>query len=76
MTLADLLKLEAKNVNNGFCYSTYPYPCFINEALTYAKHLKAPHNPTITRVEGLVTIEIKPLKGSGKRKPLIIKLWY
>lgn len=75
-TLADLLRVESKHVNGGYCYSTFPYSCGIEEALTYAKGYRAPHNPTITRGDNEVTIEIKPLKGSGKRKPMVIKLWW
>jgi len=73
-TLADLLQTESKHVNNGYCYSTFPYSCHITEALTHAKHYKAPINPTITRESNRVTITIKPVKGN--RKPFIITLWY
>ena len=75
-TLADLLKTESKHVNDGFCYSTYPYPCHITEALVYAKNYTIPNNPTITRSDNEVIISLKPRKGSRKRKPMIIKLWY
>lgn len=79
-TLADLLKTEAAKVNDGFCYSTYPYSCSIAEALTYAKHFTAPANPTITRTDDGKLIEtvisIPPIKGSGKRKPYKITLYW
>ena len=79
-TLADLLKQEAQKVNNGFCYSTYPYSCFITEALTHAAHYQAPSNPTITHTEDGKIIETKisipPMKGSYKRKPLTITLYW
>jgi hypothetical protein len=79
-TLADLLKAEAKHVNNGFCYSTYPYACCIDEALIDAKRYKAPTNPTITRIDNdkitETTIELKPLPGSRKRKPFTITLYW
>jgi hypothetical protein len=80
-TLADLMREEAKRINNGFCYSTWPYPCSIGESLGHARHYQAPANPKITHTEEgrlvQTEIEIKPRPGSGKRKPLTINLyWY
>jgi len=73
-TLADLLVEEAKNLD-GFVYSSYPYSCGLDEAKKHAARYAAPQNPTITREDKKITIEIKPLKGSRKRKLLKIKLW-
>ena len=79
-TLADLLKQEAQKVNNGFCYSTYPYPCFIEEALSHARHYQSPGNPTITHTDDgkliKTVISIPPMKGSYKRKPFNITLYW
>ena len=76
MTLAQLIKTESKNLR-GFVYSSYPYPCGLTEAMTHTDRHQAPppSRCSITRTPDLVTIEIKPLKGSGRRKPMIIKLW-
>lgn len=73
-TLADLLKEESERFNS-YCYIDYPYPCMITEALIYARKYGYPHDCKITRTEDQTTIELKPLKGSRKRKPYIIKLW-
>lgn len=73
-TLADLIAEEAKNLD-GFVYSSYPYSCGIDEAKIHAARYAAPQKSTITREEKKITIEIKPLKGSRKRKLLTIKLW-
>jgi hypothetical protein len=75
-TLSDLLAQESKRINNGFCYCTYPFPCSISEALVYAKHYTAPADPLITREDNRTTIQIKPMKGSGKRKAYTIVLWW
>lgn len=81
-TLADLLKQEAAYVNNGFCYSTFPYACCMDEAITHSKHLAAPpaSRLTITRTDDdkkkESKIEIKPIPGSRKRKPMVITLYW
>ena len=75
-TLADLLYAEAKRFDS-FVYSSFPYSCGMTEALGYARkcampskcQLKIEHEPART------IITIKPLKGSGRRKPLVIRLW-
>ena len=80
-TLADLLKTEARCLERetvyGFVYSSFPYPCGMTEALGHAKRHTYPSNRqlTITREPRMTRIEIKPLKGTGRRKPLVIRLW-
>jgi hypothetical protein len=73
-TLANLLEDES-NRFNGFCYSTFPFSCFIAESLTHANHYQFPANPVITREDRKTTILIPPIKGSRARKPLSITLW-
>jgi len=81
-TLADLLKQEARYVNNGFCYSNFPYPCMVDEAMTDARRFTAPPESrmTITRIDDEhkreSVIEIKPMPGSRKRKPITINLYW
>jgi hypothetical protein len=75
-TLADLLKEESRNLV-GFVYSSFPFSCGLGEAITHTTKTQAPPpaQMDITREPNRVTISIKPLKGSRKRKPLVIKLW-
>ena len=73
-SLADLLKREAKLVNGGFCYSTYPFSCGIAEALAHSEKIPAPVDPIITRKENETVIEIK--SKDKRRKPMVIKLWW
>ena len=76
MTLSELLEREAKHLT-GFVYSTFPYSCGLAEAKIHSRHNQAPTpaQMTIQRNPDQVIITIKPLKGSRKRKPMIIKLW-
>ena len=80
-TLADLLTHEAHLLNiespRGFVYSSYPYPCGMTEATMHARRHAHPTSQqlTVTRKPCMTRIQIKPRKGTGKRKPLIIRLW-
>lgn len=76
-TMADLIRTEAKRFD-GFCCSSMPYSCFINEAYAYfVKFLK----PEADRLKidrtanDRTVISIKPLKGSRCRKVQKIMLW-
>jgi len=80
-TLADLLSAEAHLLEiespRGFVYSSYPYSCGMTEALGHAKRHPYPtaRQLSISREPCMTRIEIKPLKGSGLRKPFVIRLW-
>ena len=80
-TLADLLHTEAHFLEiespRGFVYSSYPYPCGMTEALGHAKRHTYPSKRqlSVSREPCMTRIEIKPLKGSRKRKPFVIRLW-
>ena len=75
-SFADLLRKESNRFNN-FVYSSKPYSCGINEAISYFKDFKIPKEDqySIAREEKSTIIDIKPIKGSGKRKHYIITLW-
>jgi hypothetical protein len=75
-TMNELLTTEAQRINNGYCYCSRPYPCTIMEALAHFRKFDAPDDPSIEREHNRTTITVKPLKGSGKRKPYIITLWW
>jgi hypothetical protein len=74
--MTELLREEALRFNN-VVYFSKPYCCCIDECLSHFKGYDAPEpeNMTIERTEKETTIAIKPLKGSGKRKLYVIKLW-
>lgn len=75
-TISDLIREESKRFNN-FVYSSKPYSCGIDESCMHFKNHLIPQDNrlSITREEKTTTISIKPIKGSGKRKLYIIKLW-
>ena len=74
--LTHLLTKEFNRLSQfGYPYSNKPYSCGRNECLTHFKGYKTPANMTIERTPKDTTITIKPLKGTGKRKPYIIHLW-
>lgn len=81
-SLAGFLLEESKNVNKGFCYYSYPWNCCRDEMITYARHFPQPkegeyritRNETDKLIESVV--EIKPPKGSRKRKWQKIVLWW
>lgn len=74
-TFADLLKEESKRFG-GNCYCSWPYSCCVSESLIQARYYEIPGDRcNIIRNENLTTIEIKPRKGSRKRKLMIVKLW-
>lgn len=68
---------EEMNKLNGMVYFSKPYPCCYDECITYFKKwdMPDPKRMTIERTEKEITISIKPLKGSGKRKLYVIQLW-
>jgi hypothetical protein len=75
-TMADFLKEEMKNLD-GMVYFSKPYPCAETEALMYFKQFNAPapEQMKIERTEKQITVSIKPIKGSGKRKTFVIRMW-
>lgn len=68
---------EEYNKLDGWVYFSKPYSCCYDECMTHFKgwDMPDPKRMTIERTEREITISIKPLKGSGKRKPYVIKLW-
>lgn len=70
-TLADVLKEHAPN--NGFCYSNYPYPCMLDEALIYAKNLPA---PKWYEVETIQPNEVKIYFDKRHTKKLTVHLYW
>ena len=76
-TMVDFLKEEMKYFSGHIVYFDKPYSCASEEALSLFKGYDAPDPKrlTIERTEDSVTISIKPLKGSGKRKPYVIHMW-
>ena len=75
-TLKDLVIDVSKSINNGFCYCSKPYPCFINEAIYYLEQYAYPEKYEVVDIDSGKIIRILPRKGSKKRKPLEIKLWF
>jgi hypothetical protein len=75
-SLADVIKEEAQRLD-GFVYSSFPYSCGLTEALTHAARYSKPTNGqlSIERQASATTIQIKPRKGSRRRKLLTIRLW-
>ncbi len=73
--LSGLLKQEARRFNN-IVYLNFPYSCCLDEAVSHAAHYQVNEkNITIDRTDKQTNINIKPTKGSGKRKIMVIKLW-
>jgi len=72
----DLLKEEVKRLD-GMVYFSKPYSCATEEALSYFNgyDMPKPGMMTIEREETNTTISIKPMKGSGKRKLYVIRMW-
>jgi hypothetical protein len=75
-TMADLLKKEAQRFNN-YVYCNTPYSCGLPEALgTFEEYLiPSDDNIKIERTEKETRITLNPKKGSGKRKPYVVKIW-
>ena len=73
---ADLIREEASKFDN-IVYCNKPYSCAIEEALSYFKSFKMPKQDDyiIDRNGKTTTIELKPMKGSRKRKNYTIVLW-
>lgn len=77
-TMNEFLIMEARALSQDhIVYFSKPYPCCVDEALSYFRKWDKPDDKSmvITREEKQTTISIKPLKGSGARKPYVIKLW-
>lgn len=76
--LGDFLAHQAHAIDKGgtkFVYSSYPFSCGLTEALTHTKAFQYPEKAKVDVKADRVTISLDPIKGSGKRKKLIIKLW-
>jgi hypothetical protein len=78
--ITDLIKEESKLLHNKtgkMCYYSKPFPCAMDECLSHFKGFDAPDNNrlVIERLETSTKINIKPLKGSGKRKLYTIEIW-
>lgn len=74
--LIELLRDEVSRLG-GLCYFDKPYLCCSQEALGYFDKILYPHNRIeILRDDKSTVISIKPIKGSRKRKPMIIKMWW
>jgi hypothetical protein len=75
-TINELLIEESKRFDN-VVYLSKPYSCCLDECLGYFAGyiLPAPDRFAVERTEKETKIIIKPLKGSGKRKPYIINMW-
>jgi len=57
-------------------YFSKPYSCAMDECLSYFKNYLIPHDRlSIEKTDTQTNIHIKPIKGSGKRKEYIIKIW-
>ena len=79
-TMAELIKKESEDLENKtgkMCYFSKPYSCAKEECLMFFEKygLPKPEQMTIERIETQTTINIKPAKGSGKRKLYTIKIW-
>lgn len=75
-TMVQLLTEEMQKLN-GMVYFSKPYSCCYEECMSYFKGWDAPDpsRMTIERTDKQITISVKPLKGSRKRKPYVITLW-
>ena len=75
-TMVEFLKEEASRFNN-VVYFSKPYSCCIDEALGHFRNwdMPKPERLTIERTDKDTKISIKPIKGSGLRKPYVIRLW-
>jgi len=71
--LSDLIVLESQRLK-GWVYCNIPYPCSLSEALPSFK-APVPDGMIINRLENLTEFILKPLKGSRRRKKLIVKVW-
>ena len=79
-TMADIIKKEALELSEKtgkYPYFSKPYPCAMEECLMYFEKWGTPHKDqmTIEHEETQALINLKPLKGSGKRKLFTIKIW-
>ena len=76
--LGDYLVHSARAINRDgkkFVYSSYPFSCGLQEAFTHTKGFVWPDKARVAVKQDQVTITLDPIKGSGKRKKLVIKLW-
>lgn len=79
-TLADLLKVEVRRLEDKtghIAYLSYPYSCCLTEAMVHTKQFECPPagRLQIEHEDKRTTINIKPIKGSGRRKPFAIRIW-
>jgi len=79
-TMADIIKKEATELSEKtgkYPYFSQPYSCAMEECLSYFEKwgTPAPGQMTIEHEETRTLINLKPLKGSGKRKLFTIKIW-
>lgn len=60
----------------GALYANKPYSCAVPESVsTYSKYEVNPEDVVIERLPDRTNILIKPVKGTGRRKPFILMLW-
>jgi len=72
--MAEFIRKEAKRLD-GYVYCSYPYSCGLNEAIASFEGFTVPKHMDVTRGEKETMIKLKPLKRTGRRKLLIIRLW-
>lgn len=61
-----------------YTYSSYPYSCGLGEALPEFKKFQYPGNDGVwvkTDKKGQLLISLDPIKGTGRRKKLVLKFW-
>lgn len=80
ITMADIIKQEAIDLEKRtgkLVYSSQPYSCAMEECLSFFKKYDIPKEEqmTIEKNETSTNINIKPLRGSGRRKIYVVKLW-
>ena len=71
--LSDLILEESKRFR-GYVYCNVPYSCGLSEALGSFK-APVPTGMIINRQQKMTEFILKPLKTSGKRKTLTVKIW-
>lgn len=71
--LSEVIADESKRFT-GYVYCNIPYSCGLSEALPSFK-APVPSGMVIKRQANMTEFILKPLKASGKRKPLTIKIW-
>jgi len=74
MKISDFIKQERKRFN-GFVYSTLPFSCGTDEAITHLVKYNFPETVKIERTDKKTDVYLKPLKGSRRKKTLKWSLW-